>query len=564
MHDRHHAIVKFLAAHGVDTDVAWLPADASTRRYGRLEYQGRSCVLMDAPPNAATRTTEFIAIAKLLRQSGLSAPEIFADDSDQGLLLLEDLGAELFSVHPTTQALYDLAYGCIEALQARIVENPHIAPAYDSVVMQKELLLFRHWYCPAVGIALSDPAWAQFDALVQQYQAKIAALPQRFVLRDCHVDNFLYRPAESGLAQCGILDFQDGGWGSALYDVTSLVFDARRDVPRAIQVQILRRHADFLGISWYEYQPAAAYLVLQRALKVLGIFTRLNVRDGKGSYLVHLARCWQQVMQSCALLPDWQDWCQGYLPDEMPQPYPMLPPDSAILLAAGKGSRMGVLGQKTPKPLLEVAGTSIIKRGQTNMQKFGVERFVVNAHHHADQVVQHFQHHGATQVLVEAECLETGGGVRNALPLIDRDLFWVMNGDSLWQDLAKQNGIHEAVATILQNNTEIQTYQDCGFALLLLIAPENWQGKDVTADFVLCDDGTVQRATDSLGYGYSGVMLLHRAAIASEPVEYFSLNRVFDRLIARKRLFGLSVDWRFYHVGTPEALEQANQAFQGV
>ena len=136
MTDRATFLAEFL--HDADSNVTWLPADASTRRYGRLQVQNRNCIIMDAPPSPATRTTEFLAIAKLLRQYGLAAPEVYKADTEQGFLLLEDFGTALFSDlldDETTENLYGLAYGCIEALQARITTDPKIAPAYDSAVM---------------------------------------------------------------------------------------------------------------------------------------------------------------------------------------------------------------------------------------------------------------------------------------------------------------------------------------------------------------------------------------------------------------------------------------------
>ena len=316
--NRAELLANFLDHHGAEKKVSWLPADASSRYYGRGRYQGKNCIVMDAPPNAATRTTEFIAISDLLRNHGLAAPEVFAADTEQGFLVLEDLGTELFSDHAASEELYSLAYENIEALQARVTQDPKISSAYGIAAMKKELLLFRHWYCPAAGLTLSSEAWKKFDSLSDQYLAQIAHLPQRFVLRDCHVDNFLYRPEQSDLARCGILDFQDGGWGSALYDVTSLVFDARRDVPTEIQEKILRRHAEFLNVPWQDYQRAAAFLVMQRALKVLGIFTRLNVRDGKGRYLVHLERCWQQIIQVAEVMRDWYNWFGAHIPVKKP------------------------------------------------------------------------------------------------------------------------------------------------------------------------------------------------------------------------------------------------------
>lgn len=248
--------------------------------------------------------------------------------------------------------------------------------------------------------------------------------------------------------------------------------------------------------------------------------------------------------------------------------HPVYPVDTAMLLAAGQGCRMGALGKATPKPLLNVAGTSIITRGQQQFRKAGVKRFVINAHHRADQVVAHFATLPDSQVIAETERLETGGGIRHALSAIGRELFWIMNGDSLWNAVDPQSLgqlifiFHKTI-----QNIDCKSYHACASAMLLLIPLHNWQGKDGRADFCFVDvsPGVICRATPETpsgdGLGYAGVMLMHRAAIAAERVECFSLNRIFDQLIAGKRLYGVAVDWQFYHVGTPEALEQADGVF---
>ena len=194
----------------------------------------------------------------------------------------------------------------------------------------------------------------------------------------------------------------------------------------------------------------------------------------------------------------------------------MLPPDTAMFFAAGQGTRMGALGQATPKPLLEVVGQSLIKRGVDNMRRtHGVSRFIINAHHHADQVSAHFQDAKDSQVIIDTTRLVTAGGVRNALPMIGRDMFWVVIGDSLWKGHVEQSQINDALRGILQGS-EATTYQESGFALLLLVEPSNWQGEEAPADFVFSDDdnsATLKRAGGDVGYGYSGVMLLHLSLI---------------------------------------------------
>ena len=590
-HDRPRAlqIANFLAQNQCAATVDWLPADASFRRYGRTQCAGRSVILMDAPPHHESKTAAFVAYATLLHKAGLRAPQILAADLAAGLLLLEDLGeitvARLLIEQPTREAeLYYQMYQVLQQLQHAVREPPTETPeisAYDNALLRVELNLLCDWYVPATGAHISDQAWQEFWHLVDYHLASTRKHPQAMVLRDCHQDNFIFVPEHTGIQQYALLDFQDGGWGSALYDVTSLVFDVRRDVAPAVQQSVLRAHAAFVGLDWSDYWPMAAWLVLQRSLKILGIFVRLNVRDGKSLYLRHLPRCWRLIEQALTALPDWQDWFARYWPQAAQSVHVLHADilDSAMLLAAGKGTRMGHFSQHTPKPLLPVAEIPIIEHTRQHLRQQGVSRFVINACHLREQLHAYADNKPDIQVIDESTALETAGGVIHALPLLARDRFWVVNGDCLWRgNTTSLSRAAQIFSRLLDSLPARDKYVDFSSALLLLSPLSRWHGAAGRVDFYLTDaqiDAMTQQRFGRLlraqqadpqqqaekGYGYSGIMLIHRAAYSGYAVHPFSHNVIFDALIARGALWGMVWHEDYYHVGDPDALALANQVF---
>jgi N-acetylmuramate 1-kinase len=284
----------FLAQHGFGgARIEALPADASFRRYFRLAGGPRPALLMDAPPDRLD-VRPFITVATHLRRLGLSAPEPFAVDAARGLVLVEDFGdatfTRLLAEGEDERALYALAVDTLIELQRAPLATAVTVPPYSRALLLSEASLLVEWFWPAHARKAPDPAlleswqaaWnAVFDAL--------PALPTTLVLRDFHVDNLMRLAGRDGGSACGLLDFQDALLGSPAYDLVSLLEDVRRDVPDALAAEMRARHAAQCphgpGFeAWY------AALGAQREAKILGIFVRLAVRDGKDAYLRHLPR----------------------------------------------------------------------------------------------------------------------------------------------------------------------------------------------------------------------------------------------------------------------------------
>ncbi|MGF1620318.1 MAG: tRNA (adenosine(37)-N6)-threonylcarbamoyltransferase complex ATPase subunit type 1 TsaE [Rhodomicrobiaceae bacterium] len=322
---RFAAIERFLDGSGwLDARQQALTGDASARGYTRLTREGVGALLMDSPKmpdgppirdgrpysqiaHLAEDVRPFVAVAAALREAGLAAPEILAQDLDNGLLLIEDFG-DLTFTHLQTEGrdlrpLYRLAVDALLRLRqhppAAILHAPDVAhplPDFDAEALHIETELLTDWFLPAVNDA--EPPQAvreEFTALWAEQFGWLLAQPAGWVLRDFHSPNLLLRPEQTGLARLGVIDFQDAMRGHPAYDLVSLLQDARLDLPAGLEDELLAHYCNEAAAANPAFDQTAfmrAYRLLgaQRATKILGIFTRLARRDGKRAYLRHMPR----------------------------------------------------------------------------------------------------------------------------------------------------------------------------------------------------------------------------------------------------------------------------------
>jgi aminoglycoside/choline kinase family phosphotransferase len=328
--ERHAAMADFLAAAGWDGIApVSLAGDASFRRYYRLDDGARRVVLMDAPPPLED-VRPYVAVAAILRGLGLSAPQIHAEDSQRGFLLIEDFGDEsytrLLAGGGDEAALYGLAIDTLVALHRAVAASGlPLLPPYDEARLLGEAALLVDWYMSDVlGVALPPAARADYLARWRDVLPQAMLPGATLVLRDYHVDNLMLLPGRPGVAGCGLLDFQDAVCGPASYDLVSLLEDARRDVPAALRAAMTERYlAAFPGLDRAMFMRSGAILAAQRNCKILGIFTRLWRRDGKPAYLPHIARVWRLLEEDLerepALTPI-ADWLDRHLPRNLRRP----------------------------------------------------------------------------------------------------------------------------------------------------------------------------------------------------------------------------------------------------
>jgi N-acetylmuramate 1-kinase len=307
-----------------------LPGDASTRRYIRLHLGARTAMLMDQPQSAETPSApshatpeerrslgynalarlagadcaRFIAAAQYLRACGLAAPEIYAADTPQGFLLLEDLGTDLYTDKlgdgGDERELYEAAIDGLVELHTKPAPS-FLAPdkplfVYDETALLAEVELLTEWFVPAaLGRPADSSEAAEHRALWRKALQNLAGDRTVFVHRDYHAQNLLWRSGRLGLKRVGVIDFQDALAGSPAYDVVSLLEDARRDVTPELAEAMTVRYLKASRADSERFRAAAAILAAQRNAKIVGIFARLAKRDNKPRYLAHLPRVWRYL-----------------------------------------------------------------------------------------------------------------------------------------------------------------------------------------------------------------------------------------------------------------------------
>ena len=317
-----------------------LAGDASFRRYERVFLSDRQAVLMDAPPEKED-VRPFMRAGELLRKSGLNPPQVLASDVVHGLLLLEDLGDDLYShvlrKNPEQEeALYIAAADVLVELyrQAGDADYSEFLP-YDHALLMKEGGLLSEWFLPAVSEEKElNILQAEYTAIWQKLFKSNPALRPVFVLRDYHADNLLWLPERPGVKRVGLLDFQDAVIGSPAYDMVSFLEDARRDVQVSTVERVLGYYLEHTEIKRNDFLTAYALLGAQRNCKIIGIFVRLAVRDGKRQYLSYLPRVWKLLEGDLQhpLLEPLKEWMDKVIKPELRG---VIPLKTQVIQAAG-------------------------------------------------------------------------------------------------------------------------------------------------------------------------------------------------------------------------------------
>ncbi|MEQ8666892.1 MAG: phosphotransferase [Rhodospirillales bacterium] len=310
-----------------DAPVEALPGDASFRRYFRLGGE-QPALLMDAPPDKED-VRPYIRIARHLVGMGFSAPAILAADEDQGFCVIEDFGdatyTRLLAAGHDERKLYDLAVDVLAALHGTENASAIDLPTYDEQRLLDEAGLLVDWYLPALT-GEDTPAGVR-ESYLDAWRSVLQALPpgpETLVLRDYHVDNLMLIDGREGLSSCGLLDFQDAVIGHPAYDLMSLLEDARRDIDDDLRDHLRQRYAAARPeAASPDFEQWFTVLAAQRHAKVIGIFTRLKVRDGKPVYLPHIPRVLgllRRALRHPALAPV-AGWCTDHMPgsDRMPE-----------------------------------------------------------------------------------------------------------------------------------------------------------------------------------------------------------------------------------------------------
>jgi len=231
-------------------------------------------------------------------------------------------------------------------------------------------------------------------------------------------------------------------------------------------------------------------------------------------------------------------------------------PTKAMVLAAGLGLRMRPLTDKMPKPLVPVAGQALLDHVLDKLAAAGVTEAVVNVHYLGEQIIDHVAGRSRPRVVISDEreqVLGTGGGVVKALPLLGEGPFYHVNSDTMWIDGVRSNLVRLA-----------ECFDPARMDILLLMAPTATSiGYSGRGDYAMLADGALRKRRENqvVPFVYAGAAVMSPSIFAGAPSGEFSLTRMFDRANEQERLFGLRLDGVWMHVGTPDAVSAAEEAF---
>ena len=231
-------------------------------------------------------------------------------------------------------------------------------------------------------------------------------------------------------------------------------------------------------------------------------------------------------------------------------------PAKAMVLAAGLGVRMRPLTDNMPKPLVQVAGRALLDHVLDKLGDAGVSEAIVNVHYLPDQIIDHVASRKRPRVVISDErdkVLGTGGGVVRALPLLGNTPFFHVNADTMWID-----GVRPNLARLAE------AFDPARMDILLLMAPTTSSiGYGGSGDYAMLPDGALRKRKEHqvVPFVYAGVAVMSPSIFADAPRNEFSLTKMFDSANAQERLFGLRLDGVWMHVGTPDAVQAAEEAF---
>ena len=505
--------------------------DASFRRYFRIERDNTSFIAMDAPPSKEN-CEPFIRIAKHLITGGVHAPKIIETNLELGFLLLEDLGDQTFL--NAQQKNFELQHykNAIDALidiQSLEIESVNI-PNYDAALLTTEMQLLIDWYLPV----LSSKYHTQLQTIFALLSDNALSTDQVFVHRDYHSRNLMLLENN----ELGVIDFQDAVVGSNTYDLVSLLKDAYFELkPTEVQTLLVYFYEQAnIQNPFAEFEKQFDLMGLQRHLKVLGIFKRLSLRDGKHQYLADIPLVAKYALAVANKYPELES-LSSILELANHQTH-------AMILAAGRGERMMPLTANTPKPLIKVKNTTLIEHSINALKQAKITNIVINTSYLGEQLITHLGDGSKFGVRINysdesAGALETAGGIIKALPLLGDKPFVVINSDVLCDyDLSKL------------------TLPVGSLAHLVLI---NNPAHNLKGDFSLVNNHQITNIHGH-SYTFSGIGIYHPDLFKShlDSEQKLPLYPLLKEAIANGQLSGEYFDGYWQDVGTPERLKQVN------
>tara|TARA_B110000014_G_scaffold220257_1_gene176225 strand:- start:385 stop:1362 length:978 start_codon:yes stop_codon:yes gene_type:complete len=302
-----------------NNDMHLIETDASFRKYYRLS--GNNTLIMDAPYESGESVKSFQLIDKILIEMGISAPVIYSIDENNGFILLEDLGDQIFSRILNDENEHELYQNAIGVLAHIYLEsnkkefNKEEISYYSIDTLLEESNLFCDWFMEKhCKIALAIEEKLKYQEILKKLFNRIDSTSSSLVLRDYHVDNLILLKDRKGINQVGVIDFQDAVIGSNIYDLVSLLEDVRRPITMELKEKLIEEYIHITKYDPKRLLQEMRFFSIQRNLKIIGIFSRLKYRDQKPQYMKLINNAWNFIYLHLEdpSFTELKSWISGY------------------------------------------------------------------------------------------------------------------------------------------------------------------------------------------------------------------------------------------------------------
>ena len=317
MDNRFKQLLLYLEKQKISTkNLVAIKSDASFRKYYRLE---NNILVMDAASEKGESVSKYSEISEILHSFNLSAPKIIDVNKKEGFILLEDFGEKIFSKYMNKENKKDLYKKAIDVLiDIKIKSHQNKSSLsklaiYDFEELYRESILFIDWFIEQkLRLQISNKKRDEFYQILHQAFLNIKSQNDTLVLRDYHVDNLILKDHKEPLKQVGLIDFQDALLGSSFYDLASLLEDVRMPLNENEKEELLKYYINMTNENYETVLREINFFSLQRNLKILGIFNRLSIRDGKVRYLEYLPATFNFIKSNLksSLFLDMKKWIE--------------------------------------------------------------------------------------------------------------------------------------------------------------------------------------------------------------------------------------------------------------
>ena len=302
-----------------------IKSDASFRKYFRVYTDNKEKLLLVNSPKKTENNLGFLKATKILEKMDLSVPKIFNLNISKGIFLIEDFGVNTYKNSlrkgESEYKLYNLATDILLHISNCSKNLEKKLPKYTNKKLMEEVLLFLEWYWPSIyKKKVKKEVGNKFIKIWKRLLINNIKTKKVLVHRDFHIDNLFFLKDRKKLRSCGLIDFQDAVIGPSSYDLLSLLEDARRDVDKKIIYRMYNKFTKkFTNKDKEIFNKEYKMLAVHRHLKVIGIFSRLSMRDKKNNYLKHIPRLWRLIEANLnsKMFIELNDWINNFFPREL-------------------------------------------------------------------------------------------------------------------------------------------------------------------------------------------------------------------------------------------------------